>query len=190
MDTKVWVTSDTHFFHPLMARLRGFDSVEEHDKAVIAMWNSQVKPGDHVYHLGDFALCPAGKTKDYTNKLNGNIYLIRGNHDSFGNSANRSRGFSWIKDYHEVVVEGQRYVFSHYPFLSWHWARRGTIMAHGHCHNALSHLEEERGRTFDACFRIDKGLFSHEEIIETMSKRKVVADDIKEDECGQELNNS
>jgi len=177
MEPNHWITSDLHFHHILMSKLRGFDSVEEHDKAIIDKWNSQVEDGDHVYVIGDFALCPAGDTKNYTNKLKGNIYLIRGNHDSFGNSSTRARGFSWIKDYHEVVIKGQRYVMSHYPMLSWHWARRGTIMAHGHCHNALSHTEEERGRTFDACWRVDKGLYLHEEIMETVGKRRAFAID-------------
>lgn len=94
--SKIFITSDTHLHHPLMAKLRGFDTVEEHDKSVIDLWNSQVDEGDHVYHMGDFTLCPASKTAEYTKKLNGNIYLLRGNHDSFGLSATKSRGFSWI----------------------------------------------------------------------------------------------
>ena len=161
-----------------MARLRGYASVEEHDEAIIKLWNSQVEPGDHVFHDGDFALCPAGQTKNYTNRLNGNIYLIRGNHDSFGNSASASRGFSWIKDYHEMQIGTYRFVLSHYPFFAWHWSRRGTIMVHGHCHNALSHTEEDRGKTIDACWRTDKGLYSIEEMVYLMDQRKIRSEDI------------
>ena len=175
-----WFTSDTHFFHPLMARLRGYESVEEHDEAIIKLWNSQVQPGDHVYHQGDFALCPGSKIKDYTRRLNGNIYLVRGNHDSFGTSASASRGFSWIKDYHELQMGTYRFILFHYPILSWHWARSGTIMVHGHCHNALTHTEEKRGKTIDVCFRTDFGLYSAEELVNIMSTRPTVSEDIKD----------
>ena len=51
---KLWITSDTHFGHPLMTRLRGFDSVKEHDEAILENLNATVPKDGHLVHLGDF----------------------------------------------------------------------------------------------------------------------------------------
>lgn len=48
------------------------------NKALTENWNSVVKPEDTVFHLGDFAFGGISKFLPY---LNGNITLIRGNHD-------------------------------------------------------------------------------------------------------------
>ena len=57
----IWVISDTHFNHSNILTfsdkvgnpVRAFSSVEEMNEIMIDRWNSVVKPGDKVYHLGD-----------------------------------------------------------------------------------------------------------------------------------------
>ena len=51
---------------------------------MIQRWNEVVKPGDVVYHLGDFAFFKKrdiDKVKELLQTLNGVKYLVIGNHD-------------------------------------------------------------------------------------------------------------
>jgi len=51
------------------------------DMELIRRWNERVKDEDVVIHLGDFAFRGVMKPKDYLDQLNGQIYIIKGNHD-------------------------------------------------------------------------------------------------------------
>ena len=55
-EKKTFFTSDLHLGHVHVAELRGFESVAEHDQALINYWNAVVSSGDDVWVLGDFAL--------------------------------------------------------------------------------------------------------------------------------------
>lgn len=81
---KIFVTSDTHFCHSreFLFKPRGFDNIEDHDKEIIARWNEVVSPDDIVYHLGDVMLNDNERGMECLRQLNGNIKIIRGNHDS------------------------------------------------------------------------------------------------------------
>ena len=63
-------------------KTRPFSTVGEMDEALMDNWNSVVKPGDKVYHLGDVTF---GNKENYIKnthkKLNGKKRLIVGNHD-------------------------------------------------------------------------------------------------------------
>ena len=80
----VFFTSDTHFNHFNICKYchRPFTSRSEMNEALIDNWNSKVPENGIVIHCGDFML--AKDTKEYfpfLKKLNGNIILVRGNHD-------------------------------------------------------------------------------------------------------------
>ena len=79
-----WFTSDTHFNHTNIIKYcdRPFSDVNEMNEKIIRNWNERVVPDDRVFHLGDFGLFKRDKEpRSILNRLNGNIYLIRGNHD-------------------------------------------------------------------------------------------------------------
>jgi calcineurin-like phosphoesterase family protein len=78
--SKIFLTSDTHFGHTNIIKYcnRPFKNAYLMDNALIENWNSAVGPEDIVYHLGDFAF---GGIAKYLPRLNGEIILIRGNHD-------------------------------------------------------------------------------------------------------------
>lgn len=78
----VWFTSDTHFGHDMIIEYcdRPFKNVKEMDQKLIDNWNSVVKDGDTVFHLGDFSLY-SGNPDKYLKRLNGNIVWVEGNHD-------------------------------------------------------------------------------------------------------------
>ena len=86
----IWVTSDTHFRHANILKFRdsdgnlvrpGFEDVDAMDEHMIERWNSVVKPGDIVYHLGDVILGDTEWFKRNWPRLNGSKRLIVGNHD-------------------------------------------------------------------------------------------------------------
>jgi calcineurin-like phosphoesterase family protein len=128
--------------------------VNEMDDAIIERWNSCVKPGDSVYHLGDFCLT---KNIDVINgwleRLNGNIRFIIGNHDRwvrrYDKLSDIAKGkIKWIEHYAErtFMIDDKKYniVMSHFPMLSWHGSHRNpsSIMLHGHCHGNIEDLNQ------------------------------------------------
>ena len=81
---EIWFSSDTHFGHnkEFLYGPRGFSNVEEMNEAIIERWNKVVKPDDIVYHLGDTMLNDNEKGIECMHRLNGEIFLIWGNHDT------------------------------------------------------------------------------------------------------------
>ena len=84
--SKVLFTSDLHFGHENILRFdnRPFSTTDEMDAELIRRWNAKVDRGDLVYVLGDMIW----KSKNdeafrIIQSLNGQIILIRGNHDRF-----------------------------------------------------------------------------------------------------------
>lgn len=137
--SEIWLSADTHFNHnkDFIYQPRGFSSIKEHDEAIIENWNRVVKQDDIVYLLGDVFL---GQDPEYGIKclktLNGQITIIRGNHDTDSRCA-----FMRANDYHVLLAEMlkyKKYVFflCHYPtlvhnldFQTWMWN------LHGHTHS-------------------------------------------------------
>lgn len=112
----------------------------------MANWNRKVKPGDYVYHLGDFAYgshATVEATRRLRKRLNGHIYLIRGNHEKV--ACGMPESFVWLDDYREIEVEGQRIVLFHYALRTWHHDLRGVWHLFGHTHNTLP----SSGKSFD-----------------------------------------
>lgn len=138
---KIWLASDTHFFHENILKYcnRPFETVEAMNDALVANWNSVVKPDDHVYHLGDFCF---GNVEKWNwclepGRLNGHIHLILGNHDPdrvFREGTLIER-FDSI-DYQKVlIIEGWTVILNHFPFLSFSNNRDHKVMGlSGHTH--------------------------------------------------------
>jgi calcineurin-like phosphoesterase family protein len=147
------LTADTHLNHGNMLvgessfGTRHFDSVEEMNKALISAWNGVVSVGDRVYHLGDILFSHAADTPQdrLISQLNGQIYLLRGNHDRTDDwSDDLKKQFVFIRDRHELRVDGYRpngthlYVaLSHYPMRTWNRRFYGALHAYGHVHSKL-----------------------------------------------------
>ena len=90
MMSKVFFTSDLHFGHTNVITFdkRPFSSVEEMDKELIKRWNKKVEKGDLVYVLGDMIWKSSNNdAENLIKSLNGQIILIKGNHDRFINNA-------------------------------------------------------------------------------------------------------
>ena len=105
MESRIFVTSDIHFYHKNIMKYcpesRGhFSNVEEMNRAIIQNWNNKVSAQDQVYILGDVCFSSAKDAATMMNMLNGNKFLIRGNHDSSQvKSADFKQKFAWVRDY-------------------------------------------------------------------------------------------
>lgn len=115
----LFFTSDTHFNHANILRFcnRPWESIEEHDQALIENWNSVVSPDDTVFHLGDFVFGGFPKWKEIAEQLNGHIYLIRGNHDDKQMTAGIQTLFEDCLYQARILVDGKTVYLNHFPFL-------------------------------------------------------------------------
>lgn len=148
---KIFFTSDTHFGHENAIGFdnRPFATVEEMDAELVRRWNAKVGKGDLVYVLGDMIWKTRNSDAETLIKsLNGQIILIKGNHDRFLHNAKAKNALAGIKDYDDICVtleDGsvRRVVLCHYfiPFYIGH--RHQGIHLHGHSHNSEEHLQEE-----------------------------------------------
>ena len=135
----VWFTSDTHFGHVNIIKYcdRPFESIELMNETIVSNWNAIVRPGDRVYHLGDVCFMQPYEAGKLLSRLNGQIYLVKGNDDKERFLSSCSKRFVWVKDYFELSVGKQKIVLSHFPFLAWNKSHHGSWSLHGHCHGNL-----------------------------------------------------
>ena len=140
MSNNIFFTSDTHFNHAKCCELfrKGrFASVDEMNETLIARWNERVQKGDRIYHLGDFALGRPEAAAEILKRLNGQIYLIRGNHEKVAEHRLCKDRFIWIKDYFGLKVGEQKIYLCHYAFRTWNCMHHGSIHLFGHSHGTL-----------------------------------------------------
>jgi calcineurin-like phosphoesterase family protein len=143
MAKNIWLISDTHFCHENIIQYCGrpFANAELMNEQLIDNWNSVVKPGDKVYHLGDFALGPNYKEElpRLMPKLNGRKRLIVGNHDEIKYLASGS-WFDKISMW-KVFTEWSM-LLTHVPVHESSIHERivvaGGANVHGHIHNQAS----------------------------------------------------
>ena len=117
----IWFTSDTHFFHNNVIKFdnRPFKSMDQMIFMMIRKWNSCVSKKDVVYHLGDFGFGNPKNMIPIVNQLNGNITLIRGNHDYQSRYTHeRCAGmFKDICDIKHIELKGEHVTLTHLPFV-------------------------------------------------------------------------
>lgn len=138
---KVFFTSDTHFRHGNIIKYcdRPFGSVQEMDNILIQNWNKVVNKDDIVFHLGDFAFADKSKWKQILNSLNGEKYLIQGNHDR--NKDIPIEYFVAIGDMMQVAIydaeleDFSTFIMTHYPLATWAGINKGVFNLHGHIHS-------------------------------------------------------
>lgn len=138
--SKIFYISDLHLMHQNVIRFdnRPFETVEEMDKALINNWNSVVSNADHVYHLGDFCW---GKKDDwikYLKLLNGNIHIIKGNHDLKDYPPDVKKYIVEAVDYKEITDCGRHVIMCHYPIPFYKSDYNPDMyMLYGHVHTTI-----------------------------------------------------
>lgn len=179
MPNEIWFTSDTHFGHEFMAQLRGFVGpahefsakrtlikINEHDDFLIDAWNDKVRPGDIVYHLGDFALPQIqARVEELLRSLNGTKQLIIGNHERV--QTQRARGWAWVGHYkYRKIRPGFKVAMNHYAMRTWQGSHNGSFHVYGHSHGMLP----DHGRSMDVGVdtRPDMGPWNVEEVYDIL----------------------
>lgn len=159
----IWFTSDLHFSHKNILRhceerLKAFgipndiseeEKVELHDKYLIKLWNKTVSKKDTIYVLGDFSFANTENTKKIISKLNGNKFLILGNHDK---SSEKLKGyFKQITQMKEIIFKKDNFDFleedfgvfcCHYAMITWSRKHYGVCQIMGHSHGKLDDYNE------------------------------------------------
>lgn len=147
--------ADCHFFHGKLndqMDRRGFESTEAMNAYMLDRWNRKVRRNDEVVILGDLSFGKPEETNALLGRLNGRLYLIRGNHDRFGsNPAYDVSRFVWIKAYDELHDNGRKVVLCHYPIMcyngQYHRNKKGepkAYMLYGHVHDTMDQRLLER----------------------------------------------
>jgi calcineurin-like phosphoesterase family protein len=156
--TNIWVSSDHHFGHRNILNfkrrdgitpLRPFADIDEMHETMIARHNAVVRPQDHVYFLGDFAINKGGLK--FLARMNGHKRLVRGNHDIFKTREYIEAGFDEI--YGVRVWPKHNLIFSHIPLHPHSLSSRDWINVHGHTHDSVVVRESISGEVPDVRYR-------------------------------------
>lgn len=134
----VFFTSDCHWNHTNIIKYceRPFESVEDMNETLINNWNSQVQKNDIVFYLGDLLMGSNYVLLDALIKsLNGNIILIRGNHDHFTDKQYLSCGIKKVSDLLEIDLLDYHFVLCHFQMQQWNKSHEGTLHLYGHEHD-------------------------------------------------------
>ena len=141
----IWVISDTHFGHNNMLKFKdkngdpirpNFSSTEEMDEHMIERWNSVVKDGDIIYHLGDVYFDQGHKVLP---RLKGRKRLLLGNHDN-GKSKYLQDNFQKILMWRMFPEFGL--LLTHVPVHTDSLGIKAQKNVHGHLHQNL--INDER----------------------------------------------
>lgn len=137
----VWFVSDTHIWHTNFLKftddkgnkIRPFSCTEEMNERIIEGWNSVVRDGDKVYHLGDVTFRYDQPFKDIMYRLKGHKRLIFGNHDKVKGTI--------LLDYFEQfsmwrVFGKEGFVCTHIPIHEGNF-RECKLNVHGHIHSSV-----------------------------------------------------
>ena len=167
----IYFTSDLHFGHKLVAKIRGFgdDALAPgmHDDHIMSMWGSTVKPADVVWVLGDLSVGHREEAKalEILKQLPGKKHLVFGNHDSgHPMHSDAQKSFAKYLDVFETVSSvahiksnKQKIILSHFPYNGegdrpgerypeWRVRDMGTTpLIHGHTHSSTKYSLSDMG---------------------------------------------
>jgi calcineurin-like phosphoesterase family protein len=149
----IWFTSDTHYNHKNIVRgvaewedksqCRPFDTLEEHNERLIDNFNKLIRPGDTLYHLGDWSFGGFQFIEEFWSRLQcENIHIVLGNHDHHieRNKDNIQRLFKSVQHYKEIKIGNHQIVLCHYAMRVWNHSHKGSWMLYGHSHGTLDNM--------------------------------------------------
>lgn len=145
---ETFFSSDYHLGHNNIIKYDGrpFKDIAHHDEAIIASHNMFIEEDDDFYFLGDFSFNDK-KTEEYLQRLNGNKFFIKGNHDKRETIRMYERYGTYLGELAEVVVDYQRIVLCHYAMRVWNRSHRNVWHLYGHSHGSLP--DDKHSLSFD-----------------------------------------
>lgn len=164
--TTVWLTSDPHWSHRWVSTLRGFESPEAHDLALLESLQSTVDKRDTVFWLGDLTMGNPDIAVAFTQAIPAaSHHLILGNHDK-AHPMHRDAS-RWQKQYFEAFESVQVYsrrlinhrnvLLSHHPYsgegdrdmedrqTQYRLRDEGVPLIHGHVHAPWQESKSTKG---------------------------------------------
>ena len=152
-----FITSDHHFGSWKNMPMPFHVFSENEEKVLIGKWNSIVCQNDTVIYNGDFHDCGLTDLIEYRKKLNGNIILIKGNHDILPTNVYKAV-FQDVLD--ELFI-------NEYSLLIHHCPRNldDPREIFGHIHRSISAFDDPH--RFCSCIQFNDGYpISLEKILE------------------------
>lgn len=115
MQKKVFFIADTHFgdSNIIIYENRPFSSVDDMNSILVKNWNDTVSENDTVFFLGDLSFCNKEKTAEICHSLNGEKFLVMGNHDTENEQFYYECGFSGVSRY--PIIYNNFWILSHEP---------------------------------------------------------------------------
>jgi len=172
----LFFTADTHFGLAIVIKYCGrpYATAKEMTTKIIETWNATISDLDTVFHLGDFSFLNQTLTREILEQLNGNIILVRGNHDS-SKIVQLFSDVLYLVELHvkEDAVD-QMVTLCHYPLAVWPSAHYGAWHLHGHSHNSY-HVEA--GKILDVGWDVWGRPISYKEVKEYMATRSLTTVD-------------
>ena len=147
MSSQVFITSDLHIGHENLVEFRnqvhGTSHVDRNDmnQWLLAGWNSEVRPKDHVWVLGDVAWTK--EDLELLDSMNGHKHLVLGNHDTERSTMGINEYLPYFESIHGCVKK-YGFVMTHVPIHPQELAYRWTHNVHGHIHHKERIIDDPR----------------------------------------------
>ena len=147
-----WITADLHLGHDAIIRhcRRPFKNYQEMDEVIINRWNERVGKGDLVYVIGDLIWAREDYLyRKYVKALNGNIHLIKGNHDNTNFIKKVRDLFVKVDDLYRIKYKGETMTACHYAMYHWDRSHFNSYHVHGHNHGNIRNIYDNTGKILD-----------------------------------------
>lgn len=140
---RVFFIADTHFGDSNILRYenRPFSGVEEMDGEIIRKWNETVSEKDRVFVAGDFSAYDFEKSREICQRLNGEKFLVMGNHDTETEQYYYNCGFSGVSRY--PIIYENFWIISHEPLYINRNMPYANIFGHVHANPIYSDFSEQ-----------------------------------------------
>lgn len=171
--SEIRFVGDAHLGHRLVAGLRGFDAVEDHDRQILSNLARVARPDTIWWHTGDEAFDGWQERIKAFADIPGTHHLVLGNHDrAFPANSNAHK---YLAAYQEVFAsvqlaarishEGVGLLISHFPYdgdtegrggdryEQWRLRDLGKTLIHGHTHSS-----QRQSRSANGTLQIHAGL--------------------------------
>jgi calcineurin-like phosphoesterase family protein len=189
----IFFTSDTHYNHKNIVRgtstwktfeegsshqkTRDFDTLEEHNEALVKAINDVVGVDDQLWHLGDWSFGGFPSIKQFRDRLVvRDINLVYGNHDEKieANREGIQSLFTSVQYYKELTIQGHKLILSHYAHRVWNKSHHNSIHLYGHSHGTIPDYGKSMDVGVDVAFNLfgEYRPFRWEEIARIMAKRQ------------------
>lgn len=139
----VFFIADTHFGDENIIRYenRPFSGIEDMDNTIIKNWNNTVSVNDKIFLVGDFSAYDFEKSSDICHQLNGEKFLVMGNHDTKSEQYYYNCGFSGVSRY--PVIYESFWIISHAPLYINRNMPYANIFGHVHANPIYTDFSEQ-----------------------------------------------